>query len=420
VEWRLILKVIHLNTNDLEGGAAQASYRLHRGLRGIGIDSQMLVQRKISDVPTVIAPATKIEKAVSQTRPSLDLLPVLLYSNRQRTPYSIQWLPDRLVSRVAQISPDIINLHWINAGFLQIETLAKFKQPLVWTAHDMWPFTGGCHYSGECNKYTQSCGHCPQLKSQQDGDISRWVWWRKAKAWKNLNLTIVTPSQWLADCARNSSLFQDLRIEVIANGLDIQKYKPIEKNTARHLLGLPQDKQLILFGAMTATSDNRKGFHLLLPAIKKLSQGEIWQHKLELVVFGASEPINPPDFGLKTHYLGRLNDDISLALVYAAADIFVAPSIEDNLPNTVMEALACATPSVAFKIGGMPDMIEHQQNGYLAHPFEVEDLARGINWVLEDTERYNQLCIRAREKVEQEFTLEIQASKYLKLYNEIL
>nr|WP_287230709.1 glycosyltransferase [Microcystis sp. Msp_OC_L_20101000_S702] len=149
-------------------------------------------------------------------------------------------------------------------------------------------------------------------------------------------------------------------------------------------------------------------------------QGEIWQHKLELVVFGASEPVNPPDFGLKTHYLGRLNDDISLALVYAAADIFVAPSIEDNLPNTVMEALACATPSVAFKIGGMPDMIEHQENGYLAHPFEVEDLASGINWVLEDTERYNQLCIRARQKVEQEFTLEIQASKYLKLYNEIL
>ncbi|MFM6410002.1 MAG: glycosyltransferase family 4 protein [Microcystis sp.] len=404
----------------MQGGAAQASYRLHTGLRGIGIDSQMLVQRKISDVPTIIAPATKIEKAVSQTRPSLDLLPVLLYSNRQRTPYSIQWLPDRLVSRVAHISTDIINLQWINEGFLQIEPLAKFKQPLVWTAHDMWPFTGGCHYSGECNKYTQSCGHCPQLKSQQDGDISRWVWWRKAKAWKNLNLTIVTPSQWLADCARNSSLFQDLRIEVIANGLDIQRYKPIEKNTARHLLGLPQDKQLILFGAMTAASDRRKGFHLLLPAVKKLSQGEIWQHKLELVVFGASEPVNPPDFGLKTHYLGRLNDDISLALVYAAADIFVAPSIEDNLPNTVMEALACATPSVAFKIGGMPDMIEHQENGYLAHSFEVEDLALGINWVLEDTERYNQLCIRARQKVEQEFTLEIQASKYLKLYNEIL
>ena len=414
------MKVIHLNTNDLEGGAAQASYRLHTGLRGIGIDSQMLVQRKISDVPTVIAPATKIEKAVSQTRPSLDLLPVLLYSNRQRTPYSIQWLPDRLVSRVAQISPDIINLHWINAGFLQIETLAKFKQPLVWTAHDMWPFTGGCHYSGECNKYTQSCGHCPQLKSQQDGDISRWVWWRKAKAWKNLNLTIVTPSQWLADCARNSSLFQDLRIEVIANGLDIQRYQPIEKNIARHLLGLPQDKQLILFGSVSPTSDNRKGFHLLRPALKKLSQSPMLQEKLELVIFGASEPKEPIDVGFQIRYLGRLNDDISLAITYSAADVMIVPSIQEAFGQTASESLSCGTPVVAFNATGLKDIVEHQQNGYLAKPFEVEDLARGINWVLEDTERYNQLCIRARQKVEQQFTWELQAEKYLELYSDIL
>jgi glycosyltransferase involved in cell wall biosynthesis len=414
------MKVCLLSNSDGRGGAYAAVYRLHQGLRETGTDSTLLVGDKTRDDYTVLSPASKLMKGWTKLRPTFDQLPLSLYNQRERTTYSIQWLPDRLVSRVAQISPDIINLHRINAGFLQIETLAKFKQPLVWTAHDMWPFTGGCHYSGECNKYTQSCGHCPQLKSQQDGDISGWVWWRKAKAWKNLNLTIVTPSQWLADCARNSSLFQDLRIEVIANGLDIQRYKPIEKKIARHLLGLPQDKQLILFGAMTATSDNRKGFHLLLPAIKKLSQGEIWQHKLELVVFGASEPVNPPDFGLKTHYLGRLNDDISLALVYAAADIFVAPSLEDNLPNTVMEALACGTPSVAFKIGGMPDMIEHQQNGYLAQPFDVEELAKGISWVLEDEKRYQKLCDRTRDKIEQEFTLEIQASKYLKLYNDIL
>ncbi|RPH88289.1 MAG: glycosyltransferase [Chroococcales cyanobacterium metabat2.561] len=414
------MKVCLLSNSDGRGGAYAAVYRLHQGLRETGTDSTLLVSDKTRDDYTILSPASKLMKGWTKLRPTFDQLPLSLYSQRERTTYSIQWLPDRLVSRIAQISPDIINLHRINAGFLQIETLAKFKQPLVWTAHDMWPFTGGCHYTGECDKYTQSCGRCPQLNSQQAGDISRWVWWRKAKAWKNLNLTIVTPSQWLADCARNSSLFRDLPIEVIANGLDIQRYKPIEKKIARRILGLPQDKQLILFGAMTATSNHRKGFHLLLPAIKKLSQWEIWQHKLELVVFGASEPVNPPDFGLKTHYLGRLNDDISLALVYAAADIFVAPSIEDNLANTVMEALACATPSVAFKIGGMPDMIEHQENGYLAHPFEVEDLAGGINWVLENSERYQKLCNRARDKTEQEFTLEIQASKYLKLYNEIL
>ena len=284
----------------------------------------------------------------------------------------------------------------------------------------MWPFTGGCHYSGECDRYTQSCGVCPQLHSNQNWDISRWVWQRKNKAWKNLNLTIITPSRWLADCAKNSSLFEDLRIEVIPYGLDTKKYKPLDKQFARNLLGLPVDKQIVFFGAMSATSDRRKGFHLLLPALQKLSQFQVWQDRLELAVFGASQPINPPNFGFRTHYLGRLNDDISLALVYSAADVFVAPSIQDNLPNTVMEALACGTPCVAFKIGGIPDMIEHEQNGYLAQPFDVEELATGIAWVLEDSERYHKLCDRAREKVEQEFTLEIQASKYLKLYNEIL
>jgi glycosyltransferase involved in cell wall biosynthesis len=414
------MKVCLLSKSDGRGGAYAAVYRLHQGLLETGIDSTLLVSDKTRDDYTVLSPANTLIKGWTKLIPAVDRLPLSFYSQRQRTPYSIQWLPDRLVSRVAQINPDIINLHWINAGFVQIETLAKFKQPLVWTAHDMWPFTGGCHYSGECNKYTQSCGHCPQLKSQQDGDISRWVWWRKAKAWKDINLTIVTPSRWLADCAKNSSLFQNLRVEVIANGLDIQRYKPLEKNLARNLLGLPQDKQLILFGAMTATGDRRKGFHLLLPALKKLNQGQIGQDRLELVVFGSSQPLEPPNFGFKTHYLGRLNDDISLALVYAAADIFVAPSTEDNLPNTVMEALACGIPCVAFKIGGMSDMIEHQQNGYLAHPYDIEDLSKGINWVLEDTQRYNQLCIHARQKVKREFTLELQAEKYLDLYSDIL
>jgi glycosyltransferase involved in cell wall biosynthesis len=206
---------------------------------------------------------------------------------------------------------------------------------------------------------------------------------------------------------------------VIPNGLDLQKYKPIERSLARKLLDLPQDKQLILFGAMKSTSDRRKGFHLLLPALQKLSQSE-WQKRLELVVFGASEPLEPPDFGFKANYIGKLGDDISLSLLYAAADVFVAPSVQDNLPNTVMEALACGTPCVAFKIGGMPDMIEHEQNGYLAQPYEVEDLARGIAWVLEDRERYEKLCDRAREKAEEEFTLELQAQRYLSLYKELI
>jgi glycosyltransferase involved in cell wall biosynthesis len=414
------MKVLHLNTSDINGGAARAAYRLHQGLQRIGLTSQMLVQDQVSDDSTVVKPATKLQRGLAKIQPILNVLPLLLFSpQRDRVPYSLQWFPDAISSQIAQIAPDIINLHWISDGYIQIETLAKLNKPIVWTLHDMWPFTGGCHYSQECDRYTKSCGACPQLGSTRDGDLSRWVWRRKARAWNNLNLTIVTPSNWLATCARSSSLFEGLRIEVIPNGLDLQKYKPIERSLARKLLDFPQDKQLILFGAMKSTSDRRKGFHLLLPALQKLSQSE-WQKRLELVVFGASEPLEPPDFGFKANYIGKLSDDISLSLLYAAADVFVAPSVQDNLPNTVMEALACGTPCVAFKIGGMPDMIEHEQNGYLAQPYEVEDLARGIAWVLEDRERYEKLCDRAREKAEEEFTLELQAQRYLSLYKELI
>lgn len=409
------MKVLLLATSDLEGGAARAAYRLHQGLQSVGASSQMLVQAKHSDDGAVFSPQTKSAKVVSRLRPGLDRLPLQFYSHCQ-TPYSLQWLPSPIAVNVAQLDPDVVNLHWICGGYLQIEAIAKLGKPVVWTLHDMWAFTGGCHYNQECDRYTSVCGACPQLHSSGKWDLSRWVWQRKAQAWKNLNPTIVTPSRWLAKSAKSSSLFKNLRVEVIPYGLDIERYKPINRAMARELLNLPQDKHLVLFGALNATGDRRKGFHLLQPALQNLSQSE-WQ--LELVIFGSSQPSHLPDLGFKSHYLGKLSDDISLALVYAAADVFVAPSTQDNLPNTVMEALACGTPCVAFNIGGMPDMIEHQQNGYLAQPFKVEDLAQGIAWTLENQERHQKLCDQAREKVEQEFTQKLQACRYLKLFDEI-
>jgi glycosyltransferase involved in cell wall biosynthesis len=413
------MKVCLLSYSDGGGGGGfSAAYRLHRGLLQLETDSTMIVDIKTTDDFTVLSPKGKLVREWVKLTPSLDVLPILLYSQRDHTPYSIQWLPDRVVPRVSHINPDIINLHWINFGCLQIESLNKFNQPIVWTLHDMWAFTGGCHYSGSCNRYSQSCGSCPQLGSHQTWDLSRWIWKRKAKAWKNLNLTLVTPSQWLADCANNSSLFRNSRIEVIPNGLDVNQYKPFDRNVARELLNLPDIKHLLLFGAASRTSDRRKGFHLLLAALKKLSNNQL-HNQIELIVFGSSQPMDPPDLGFKTHYLGKINGDLPLSLVYSAANVFIAPSLEDNLPNTVMEALACGIPSVAFNIGGMSDMIEHKRNGYLAEPYAIEDLANGIAWVLEDKDRYSALSFRARQKVEQEFSLEIQARHYLDLYEEL-
>ncbi len=413
------MNVLLLSTYDLKTGSARSAYRLHQGLQLIGLSSQMLVQEKFSKDITVFAPNIRLEQGIARARVSLDTLPLKIYRQRDKAEYSLQWIPDRIVSKVTHINPDVINLHWIGEGYLRIETIAKLNRPIIWTFHDMWAFTGGCHYNQNCDRYTAACGACPQLNSSKDWDLSGWVWQRKAKAWKNLNLTIVTPSLWLAECARASSLFKHVPIETIPYGLDTGRYKPTNRQVARELLNLPQDRQLVLFGALGATSDKRKGFHLLQPALQDLSKSG-WKDTLELVVFGASQPTAPPDCGFKAHYLGAFSDDISLALVYAAVDVFVAPSIQDNLPNTVMEAIACGTPCVAFNIGGMPDMIEHQKNGYLAKPYKTEDLAQGIAWVLENKERHQKLGDRAREKAEQEFTLEIQARRYLSLFSEIL
>ena len=415
------MKIASLSTFDNQGGAARAAYRLHQGLNQIDIESWILCQSKFSQDPKAIGAKTSsgIEQAKTGLRLTLDQLPLKRYKRKSKQLFSPHWLPSNIGDRIEQLNPDLLNLHWISAGYLKIETLAKFKQPLVWTLHDMWSFTGGCHYNEDCDKYTANCGACPILGSTKEADLSRQIWQRKHKSWQNLNLTIVTPSRWLRDCAKASSLFGDRRVEVIPYGLDLDIYRPIDRATARHLLKLPQDKQLVLFLSLNATSDRRKGFQLLQPALQQLSQSG-WQDKLELMVVGASQPENPPELGFKAHYLGIMRDDLTLALAYSAADVFVAPSIQDNLPNTVLEAIACGTPCVAFKIGGMPDMLEHQANGYLASPFETEDLARGINWVLEDGDRLENLSTFARSKAEREFALEIQARRYQTLYREIL
>jgi glycosyltransferase involved in cell wall biosynthesis len=415
------LKTLSLSTFDNQGGAARAAYRLHQGLKQIDVESWILCQSKFSQDTNVIGAKTSsgIEQIKTGFRLTLDQLPLKPYRRKSKQLFSPHWLPSKAHQQIAQLNPDIINLHWISAGYLKIETLAKFSQPLVWTLHDMWSFTGGCHYNQSCNKFTVACGACPLLESSKEADLSRHIWQRKQKSWKEVDLTIVTPSQWLRDSAKASSLFGDRRVEVIPYGLDTEIYRPIEQSTARELLQLPQDKQLVLFLSLNATSDQRKGFHLLQPALQQLSRSAE-QDQLELMVVGASAPENPPELGFKAHYLGVLEDDLTLALAYSAADVFVAPSLQDNLPNTVLEAIACGTPCVAFDIGGMPDMIDHQQNGYLAKPFVIEDLTAGIRWVLADSIRLKTLGHSARVKAEQEFALKIQAHRYQKLYQEVL
>jgi glycosyltransferase involved in cell wall biosynthesis len=308
-------------------------------------------------------------------------------------------------------------LHWLCAGFLRVETLGRLNKPLVWTLHDSWAFTGGCHVPFACERYRQSCGECPVLGSSRERDLSRWVWKRKEKAWRNLNPTLVAPSRWLADCARSSSLFRDFRVEVIPNGLDTEAFQPKDKAYSRHLLGLPQDKKIILFGAERGTSDPNKGFQLLQPALQALGKGS--SDKIALV-FSSFDPGGKPDSGMPMIFLDRIHDDNKLTAIYSAADVFVAPSIQEAFCQTAAEALACGLPVVAFRATGLLDVIEHQRCGYLAQPYDVEDLAHGIAWILENDERHAKLSDAARRKAKGDFNIEMVSDRYLTLYRELL
>lgn len=407
------MKILHLSTSDIDGGAARAAYRLHQGLNQMGVSSYMLVRDKQKKSPSVISDTS----AITKLGPILNRLPLRKYPERDAVMFSSQWFIDSLAKPIADINPDVVHLHWVCNGFLQIETLKKINKPIVWTLHDMWPFTGGCHYTQGCDRYKHQCGSCPILHSQKQKDLSFQTLQRKAKAWKDLKLTIVTSSRWLAGCANESALFKHQSVEAIANSIDTKLFRPGLKQSAREILNLPQDKKLLLFVAGSTTGDPRKGFQYLVDALNLL------QHRgdctFELAILGEEAPTDASPWTFKTHYLGRFSDEVSLALVYNAADIFIAPSVQDNLPNTVVEALACGTPCIAFKIGGMPDMIDHQQNGYLASPFDIEDLGQGIEWILNDDAKHSELSARARQKAEENFSIEQQSAKFLKLYESL-
>ncbi len=412
------MKVMFLNASQ-EGGAAKAALRLMKGVQDKGVDARLIVQLKSGRNPSVIGPQTKIETAMGFILPRIEWLCVGLYARRRGCMFSPAMMPDRLPSRVARFGSDIIHLHWVANAFMRVETLRLFNRPLIWTLHDSWAFTGGCHVPLDCTRYQRTCGKCPALSSSFSLDPSRWLWRRKQKAWRGLDLTVVTPSRWLGKCAQASSLFRNVRIEVIPNGLDLQLFKPVDKRLLREELSLPQEKKLVLFGGKSVTSDPNKGVRILAQSLRGLAERG-WRDTAEVVVFGESKPKRPPDFGLKVHYMGWLNDDAATSRLYAAADVSVVPSLQENLSYTTMESMACGTPCVAFDQGGMPDMIESGHTGYLARPHDPGDLAQGIAWVLENEDRRKNLSLQARIKVEQEFSLDTVADRYVKLYGEMV
>jgi len=413
------MNILHINASDVEGGAAKAARRVHLGLRQIGVESGMYVQRKHSSSTDVVKdePSTALGRQLARLRPLVDSAGLVFYPHRKTYNWNVQWLPSGVAARVRSLEPSVVHLHWICGGFVPIQALRHFDRPMLWTIHDSWPFTGGCHCPQDCLRYREQCGRCPLLASDRERDLSRCTWQRKHRHWQDLDLTIVSPSRWLAARASESSLFRKLRIEAIPNGIDTDLYKPTDREVARGILGLRRDRKLILFAAMNATRDSNKGADLLLAAARALSSE--WRERAEVVVLGNAEGLQD-DSGLPVRTLGTLRDEASMVLAYSAADVTVVPSRQENLPNTVMESQACGTPVVAFRVGGIPELIDHWYTGYLATPFDTTELASGLSFILSDDRRRREWSSAAREKVEREFEFRKVAGRYLKLYEELV
>lgn len=409
------MKILHLSKSDIVGGAARAMYRLHQCLRNEGLDSVVLCQDKQSGDYSVIGPQKIIQKSIASLRPSLDTLPVKK-NRKNKTLFSPAWLPfGGVVKNIEKIRPDIVHLHWIYGGMIRIERLTKIKAPIIWTLQDQWAYTGGCHYDEDCGKYKNQCERCPVLESGKKNDLSRKIFRRKSRIFSKINnMTIIGSSRWMSECARESRLLKGKKIITLPNPIDTNKYKPIDKNTAKSILNLSNHKKFILFGAVNATGDPRKGFKELIQALRQLKRKNI-----EFIVFGSYKPLNEPGLGLKIKFMGQLSDDISLQVLYSAVDVMIVPSLQESFGQTASESLSCGTPVVCFAATGLLDIVDHKKNGYLAKPFDTKDLADGIEWVLNNPD-YNDLCANARKKVLKEFDSKVVAKKYIKLYKEIL
>lgn len=373
-------------------------------------------ERGDEQIPGVVTAQAKLGAKYGTVRRIVDRLPKLLY--RRRVPersFDPEWVPDRLPGIVRRVAPDVVNVHWICNSFASVRSIGQLPSPVVWTLHDMWPMTGGCFYSEGCDRYRHACGRCPVLGAAKDDDLSHRTLARKANAWSALDLTLVAPSSWMADCARASDLFGHRRVERIPYGIDLDRFAPRDRARARDAFGLPQDRRLILFGAWG--DPRRKGLDLLSEALRRfaLEHGS----STDLVVFGMAGRVDVP--GIRSHHLGHIAGEESIALLNSAADVTVVPSTWETLGFVALESIACATPVVAFDAAtGLRDVVEHRETGFLARAFDPEDLARGIAWVIQDPARRDTLGRNARSKAEREFSLERQVRRYMDLYDELV
>lgn len=420
------MKVLHINQSDSTGGAAIAAMRLLDALRAAGTDAQMLVLKSSSDHPAVNSLVhTKGQKLRRDLKFLAEVFSYIPYEKdkKQRFTFSSGRFGYDLSRHPLVREADVLHLHWVNQGLLSLNGLEKLLQlgkPVVWTLHDTWPFTGGCHYPGACGGFTVTCGQCPLLKSPGEKDLSAKQHKRKEAIYENASITFIGCSRWMKEMAEKSSLVKkDMKHTVgqIFNAVDTSLFvPPIDRQVIRRKLGLPVEKKLVLFGAANA-KDPRKGADLLMRTFKNLHHSHSGlNNQLELMAFGKNVSDFEGQMPFPLHSFHVVNSQEEMAQLYQAADIFVLPSQQDNLPNTVVESLSCGTPVVAFRTGGVPEMIQPGRTGYLAEPGKWRELGDGIMALMENSQQAGML---ARAFALQNFSPEKVAGQYQEVYEKI-
>ena len=421
------LRVLAMNHSDTVGGAARAAYRVHKAVRSLGVESILRVNQKALQDPSVQGPANKLSRLLAKFYSGMGQLLIKPFKSNPAIYQSIALMPTRWAGQLNTSQNDVVHMHWVNGEMISIADIGKIQKPLMWTLHDMWGIAGAEHY---CEDIRAHDGYTKENRPKDETgfDLNRWTWLRKVKHWKN-PILITTPSRWMAEKISESALMKGWPVMAIANPLDTEIWRPIDQSIAREELGLPQNVPLILFGASGGAADPRKGFDLLLESLPLLQKSLHAQgmSSLELVVFGQDEPKDGSELSnlnIPTHYMGHINNDHTLQLLYSAADVMVVPSRQETFGQTASEALACGCPVAAFGATGLLDVVEHLTCGYLAKPYDPQDLATGIEWLIRSQQdeknagRLNESSLRlaARKHAVDHFSYPVIAKQYIAAY----
>ena len=410
------MKVVHIIGGPLDKGAAKGAFRLHQGLCQNGVDSSVVANYPISDTHTRIRSYDEfwIRRIFRSIIHRFNNLFLIVYRHRESGIFTTSFVGHAVHRHPSVRRADIVHLHWVS-GIVGLRAMSRLKVPVVWTLRDMWPMTGGCHYSFGCYNYEKRCGRCPSLGSKRRFDVSRVIQKLKSRIVRNRSVTPVAVSSWIQQAARRSGVFKDSEIHVVHNSVDTELYSPIDQTEARNIVGLPLDKKIVLTGAQNI-DDLYKGFDLFIAAVRLL-RGE----RIQIVLVGGSQCSWPASTRFEVRSFGLVRDETLLQHIYSAADVFVLPSRMDAFPKMPVESMACGTPVVCFGSVGTADVIDHKLNGYVSNSFDPADLAKGIDWAISlDPRSYREASQRCVSTVQGRLDNKTIAAQYKHIYTKAL